>query len=100
MTSKYGPGRHDDYELWEVILLPLLGAAALLWLLASLTDIAGWLADHGILTRTDILIPIAAGAGLDLPRTAVLAAILIVLAISAGILLRLFFPRTSRQEQP
>jgi hypothetical protein len=98
MTGKFGPGRQDDYELWSMILVPIVIGGGLLWLWSSWPQVARWLADHQVLTRTEVLIPLGGGTGLDIPRAALLAAILISLTTLTGFVLRMIFRPTEAEQ--
>ncbi|MBB1033310.1 hypothetical protein G6031_02765 [Dietzia sp. CQ4] len=71
-----------------VLIIPVVGAA----LLATLTDWAHWAVERGILASAleDPLLPIplADGAGLDLTRLIIVAAIVVAVSVVASVLVR------------
>lgn len=73
-----GPQLDDDAIALLVLAVFLVGP--LIAMLAGAGDgIATWLADHGVLTRAGVLIEFAAGIGLDPPRIAVAAGVLLAI---------------------
>lgn len=74
------PGPQLDDDAIALLVVAVFFGGPLIAMLAGAGDgIAAWLTEHGLLTRDGVLIELAAGAGLDLARIAVVAGVVLAL---------------------
>lgn len=72
--------KRDDF--WDPFLYLMLAAIVGVPILTSVSEkAAAFLVNTHVLTDTDVLIPIANGAGLDLGRTVIAAAVVVLLLL-------------------
>lgn len=86
MTSE--AGRTSDEDLFVLLILGVLGfGAAGTFAVAGWSKTVGWLLAHQLLVTGSahplLVVPQAAGAGLDVPRLALLAAAVLLLIVGA-----------------
>lgn len=73
-------GQGSDDTVWLVLIAAILGPAMLVGLGANvLAPVRTWLVERQILTTDAVLVPIGEGAGLDLARIVLVAAVLALL---------------------
>lgn len=73
-------GQGNDDIVWLVLIGAIIGPAILAGLGANvLAPVRTWLVEHHILATDAVLVPIVEGAGLDLARIVLVAAVLALL---------------------
>ncbi len=83
MNQQRSTAPMSDDQVWETVIMTIVGLAGLGWLVGNLPKVAEWLVAHRILVSgyPMLTLPSTGGAGLDGPRIAIAAAVVAALIL-------------------
>lgn len=91
-SSSFFESQKDEDTFWLIIAGPLLIASG--FFAPMVESVRLWLIEHHIIVTEAVLLPLPGGAGLDLPRVLLLAA---VLALAITITTRVLIARYKKK---